>query len=76
MTNPIHISGTPENEGVQKFDVRMYFPREASREKIIDMVMAALQDSSDLAEAELVAAYELVSDGFGGLVPAEDGLLA
>jgi hypothetical protein len=73
VISPIHVSGTPENESVQSFDVRMYFPKEMARDDIIDAVMTALGISEI---CEIVAAYEMVSDGFGRLVPAEDGLLA
>lgn len=67
MTNPIHVSGTEENDAVQAIDVRLYFPHDADPEDVLDRISNALQDSSELYD--MVGAYPLVGDGFGRLVP-------
>jgi hypothetical protein len=67
-TNPIHITGTPENAMVQAVDVRLYFPVEDRKEDILDIINEGLQT---LPFASLVSAYELQSDGFGSLVPGD-----
>jgi hypothetical protein len=68
-TDPIHVAGTDENNGIQAFSLRLYFPIEMPRTDIERTVQVMLGDShySDL----LVSAYELTSDGFGRLVPGK-----
>jgi hypothetical protein len=64
MINPIHVSGTPENDAVMYIDVRMYFSRDEDREEMLDEINAALGQSPSM-----ISAYEMLSDGFGHLVP-------
>lgn len=65
-TNPIHISGTPENDSVMPITVVIYYPAEMPKEDALDDLNDALGNS-----CFLVSAYELVSDGFGHLTPDE-----
>ena len=67
--NPIHTDRT-----VQHVNVRIYFDQEEDRENLLDQISTALQDSPALAGVRLVSAYELVSDGFGRLVPDDKPL--
>jgi hypothetical protein len=62
--NPIHVSGTPENNSVVAVNVRIYYPAGTPDEDIFDDVNRALGESS-----RIVGAYMMLSDGFGHLVP-------
>jgi hypothetical protein len=64
MTNPIHVTGTPENNSVVAVNVRLYYPAGTPDEDIFDDVNDALGNSP-----VLVSAYMMLSDGFGHLVP-------
>jgi hypothetical protein len=52
---------------VQRVDVRLYFDADAGREDLLNRISLALQESAELCD--MAAAYPLVSDGFGRLVP-------
>jgi hypothetical protein len=64
VTNPIHVTGTPENNSVIPVNVLLYYPAGTSDEDIFDDVNDALATSPNL-----VSAYMMLSDGFGHLVP-------
>jgi len=64
MTNPIHSDST-----VQHIDVRIYFDKNEEHEDLLNAISEALQASPDLSG--MISAWELVSDGFGRLVPDE-----
>ena len=67
MTDPVHTS--PD---VQHVDVRLYFPRGLEGAALLDKINQALGESPHLVE--LVSAFELVGDGFGRTVPADEPL--
>jgi hypothetical protein len=63
MVDP--IEGT--FNATQNVNVRLYFPKDMDPETIRAKITAALQSDADMTD--LISAYELVSDGFGRLVP-------
>ena len=64
MTSSIHT-----DQSVQHVSVRLYFGKDEDRAGLLDAISDALQGSPELAH--MISAYELVSDGFGRLVPDE-----
>lgn len=59
IMNPIHLHGN-----AQHVNVRLYFDNEENMEPVMDKISEALSGIP-----KLISAYELVSDGFGKLVP-------
>jgi hypothetical protein len=55
------------DDSVQRIPVVLFFDKELDPEDLRDRISEALQAAPGLCD--LVAAYELVSDGFGRLVP-------
>lgn len=62
--DPIHLYGN-----AQHINIRLYFDKDENREKLLSRISEMLDTAPALVS--MISAYELVSDGFGRLVPDE-----
>lgn len=62
---------------VVQIDVRFFFGADGGPDPagLLDLLSEVIQNSSDLADADFISAYEIVNDGFGNLT-ADDKPLA